>query len=385
MNLPFADETIVIAVSGGADSVSLMLAVNELKERRKLDLRIVIAHFNHNLRGEESDLDAQFVRKITNKFNFELACGIQNPESRIQNQTGNLEQNARISRYKFLAETAQNLDAYGVLTGHTLNDQAETFLLNLIRGSGLDGLSAMKAIRSLESRVLSRESESDMDLENDINIEEQSKIQNLKSKIQLVRPLLNWAKREDTENFCRLNKIEFRHDAMNNDLAFKRVRIRKILIPLLQEFNPKIIETLAKTSELLRGSAEQLAASSRQSAENFSHEERESKIKDEIKNLSLKDLKDVFPSIRRTILREWLKDNRGNLRRLELKHIEAVEKLIFSRKSGKVVELPDGELVLKKNGKLYFQKTKVEKSQSANYNQSLGFEKPAQPHSENNG
>ncbi len=385
MNLPFAGETFVVAVSGGADSVSLMLAVNELKERRKLDLRIVIAHFNHNLRQAESKSDAQFVREIANKFNFELAYGIQNPEFKIQNQTGNLEQNARIARYKFLTETAQNLAAYGVLTAHTLNDQAETFLLNLIRGSGLDGLSAMKPIRSLESRVESRESVNNADIEEQSNIEEQSKIQNPKSKIQLVRPLLSWAKREDTENFCRLNKIEFRHDGMNDDLAFKRVRIRKILIPMLQELNPKIIETLAKTSELLRGGAEQLATGNRQSAENFSPEAQESKIEAEIKNLSLKDLKDVFPSIRRTILREWLKANRGNLRRLELKHIEAVEKLIFSRKSGKIVELPNGELILKKNGKLFFQKTQVEKSQSANYNQSLGFEKPAQPHSENNG
>ncbi len=356
LDLPFADETFIVAVSGGADSVSLMLALNELKERGKLNLRFVVAHFNHNLRGADSDLDAEFVKGITNKFNFELASKIQNPKSKIQNQSGNLEQNLRTARYEFLTETAQNLNAYGVLTAHTLNDQAETFLLNLIRGSGLDGLSAIKPIRNLESRVESRESE------NNIGIEEKSKIQNPKSKIRLVRPLLNWAKREDTENFCGLNKIEFRHDALNDDLAFKRVRVRKILIPLLQEFNPKIIETLAKTSELLNDSAEYIAAGNRQSAENFSLEERETKTEDEIKNLSLKDLKDVFPSIRRTILREWLKDNRGNLRRLELKHIEAVEKLIFSRKSGKVVELPDGELVLKKNGKLYFQKTKVEKS-----------------------
>ena len=359
--------------------MSLTLALNELKERQKLNLRFVIAHFNHSLRQAESELDAQFVREIANKFNFELAYGILNSEFRIQNQAGNLEQNARIARYEFLTETAQHLNAYAVLTAHTLNDQAETFLLNLIRGSGLDGLSAMKPIRSLESRVLSRESEINID------IEEQSKIQNPKSKIRLVRPLLNWAKREDTENFCRLNKIEFRQDAMNDDLAFKRVRIRKMLIPLLQEFNPKIIETLAKTSELVRESAEHLIADNREPAEKFLPEEKELKSEADIKNLNLKDLRDVFPAIRRTILRDWLRDNRGNLRRLEMKHIEAIEKLIFSRKSGKIVELPGGELILKKGGKLYFQKTKVEKSQSANYNQSLGFEKPAQPHSENNG
>ncbi len=98
MNLPFAGETFVVAVSGGADSVSLMLAVNELKERRKLDLRIVIAHFNHNLRQAESKSDAQFVREIANKFNFELAYGIQNPEFKIQNQTGNLEQITNAAR-----------------------------------------------------------------------------------------------------------------------------------------------------------------------------------------------------------------------------------------------------------------------------------------------
>jgi hypothetical protein len=77
--------------------------------------------------------------------------------------------------------------------------------------------------------------------------------------------------------------------------------------------------------------------------------------------LSLKELNDIFPSVRRTILREWLKDNRGNLRGLELKHIEAVERLVFSRKSGRTIELPGGEIVLKKDGMLEFQKTKVEK------------------------
>jgi len=86
------------------------------------------------------------------------------------------------------------------------------------------------------------------------------------------------------------------------------------------------------------------------------------KSKDQTENLLLKDLKDVFPSIRRLVLRDWLKNNRGNLRRLELKHIEAIEKLMFSRKSGRIVELPNGEKILKKDGKLIFQKTKVEKT-----------------------
>jgi len=352
LKLPFAGATFVIAVSGGADSVSLMCALNELKTRGKLNLRFVAAHFNHNLRGEDSDKDELFVRDLAGSFNFELSLGT----DEISNEAGNLEQNARESRYKFLAETAENLNAHHVLTAHTLNDQAETFLFNLIRGSGLDGLGGMKTNRSLESEVQSLESK------------EESKIQNPKSKIQLVRPLLNWAKREDTENFCLLNKIEFRSDSMNEDLKFNRVRIRKILLPMLKDFNPKIVETLAQTAKLLREDAEQLANSGRQETGKFfsrkqkdNLESRELKSKDDIEHLSLKDLKDVFPSMRRIVLRDWLKRNRGNLRRLELQHIEAIERLIYSRKSGRIIELPGGETIFKKDGKLVFQKTQVEK------------------------
>jgi len=352
LKLPFSSATFIIAVSGGADSVSLMVALNELKTRSKLNLRFVVAHFNHHLRGEDSDKDEQFVQGLAQNFSLELALGT----GEFSKETGNLEQNAREARYKFLAQTAENLNAYAVLTAHTLNDQAETFLFNLIRGSGLDGLGGMKTVRSLEFGVWSSESS------------EESKIQNPKSKIQLVRPLLNWAKREDTENFCLLNKIEFRSDAMNEDLKFNRVRIRKILLPLLKDFNPKIVETLAKTATLLREDAEHFAATRRRTATGFfarerneNVENRDGKIETPVETLLLKDLKDIFPSMRKIILRDWLERNRGNLRRLELQHIEAIEKLIDSRKSGRTIELPGGETVIKKEGKLVFQKTKVEK------------------------
>jgi tRNA(Ile)-lysidine synthase len=366
LKLPFDDKTFIVAVSGGADSVSLLLAINDLKKRKKLNLRFVVAHFNHNLRGGESDEDELFVKNLASKFDFELALG----NGEISDKKGNLEQNARLSRYGFLAETAENLNAYAVLTAHTLNDQAETFLFNLLRGSGLDGLGGMKSVRNLrlsiqDSAFRVQNTESD-----------ESKIQNPKPKILLIRPLLNWAKREDTENFCNLNEIEFRYDAMNEDLKFNRVRIRKVLLPLLKDFNPKIIETLAQTARLLRDDAEHLAVISQQlteiqnevgseklndSALVFDIENRSPKPEAESEYLLLKDLKDIFPAMRRMILRDWLRNKRGNMRGLELKHIEAVEKLIFSRKSGRIVELPGGELVTKKDGKLHFQKTKVEK------------------------
>jgi tRNA(Ile)-lysidine synthase len=327
LELPFENETFVAAVSGGADSVSLLLVLNELRERKKLKNRFVIAHFNHKLRGAESEKDAEFVKNLTEKFGFEFVGGISNDKFQVSKK-GNLEQNARISRYKFLIETAENLNAFGVLTAHTLNDQAETFLLNLIRGSGIAGLSAMKPIISNFKFQISNSEEN--------------------SQISLTRPFLNWAKREDTENFCRENKIDFRDDAMNDDLNFKRVRVRKVLLTLLKEFNPKIIETLAQTASLIQSETE------------VSAETKNQKPKTKNQLLILKELKILSKSTLYEVLREWLEVNRGNLRQLELKHIEAIERLIFSRKSGKIVELPNGETVVKEKGKLTFETKNIE-------------------------
>ncbi|MEP7039542.1 MAG: tRNA lysidine(34) synthetase TilS, partial [Acidobacteriota bacterium] len=290
------------------------------------------AHFNHDLRGEESETDEKFVKNLTVNFDFEFALG----KEKISSE-GNLEQNARDERYKFLFETAESLHAHAILTAHTLNDQAETFLHNLMRGSGLQGLGGMKPVTTLDSRIL------------------------------LVRPLLKWATRGDTENFCRLNKVEFRYDSMNEDLKFNRVRIRKILIPMLEDFNPKIIETLANTASLMREENEFLDAAARkcfdekkQIIENKETNDEGQTTKDETNNesLSLKDLKDLFPSMRKRILRDWLKTRRGDLRNLDAKHFQAIENLIFSRKSGKTIELPKGEILVKNSGNLTFMKNK---------------------------
>lgn len=334
LELPFDNATIIIAISGGADSVSLALALSELKVRQKLNLRFVLAHFNHKLRGEESDRDENFVKSLAGKLNFELVIG----QGEIS-KNENLEQSARKARYEFLTEAARNLKAFAVLTAHTLNDQAETFLINLVRGSGLEGLGAMKIVRSLEPEVRSLKSE------------EKSEIQNLKSKILLIRPLLNWAKRSDTENFCRLNETEFRYDSMNEDPAFKRVRVRKVLLPMLQDFNPKIIENLSQTAFLLQKDFETL--------ENCRAENVEIKLFET--EISLKSLRELSESERNNSIRNWLKNLRGDLRNLDAKHFEAIERLIFSRKSGKIVELPNGETITKRAGNLYFEKRKVEK------------------------
>ncbi|HEY0049030.1 MAG TPA: tRNA lysidine(34) synthetase TilS [Pyrinomonadaceae bacterium] len=334
LNLPCEDETFVVAVSGGADSLSLALALDDLKKRKKLNLRFVVAHFNHNLRGAESEADEKFVKDLAAEYDFELALGRGDISEK-----GNLEQSARVARYDFLTGVAENLRARGVLTAHTINDQAETFLLNLIRGSGIEGLSAMKPLRLLERETRRR---GDAQTETQ-DLSSNSALSTQHSALILVRPLLGWAKRSDTENYCHAEKIEYRYDSMNEDLAFRRVRIRRVLLPLLQDFNPKIIARLAATAALLRDEHDEL--------EKLANHQLNQANKDE---LPTRDLTNLSPAIRRRVLRAWLASRRGDLRRLDLKHLEAVERLIFSRKSGRFVELPGGETVVKTNGKLVF-------------------------------
>ncbi len=310
LGLPFSGAPVVVAVSGGADSMSLLLAINDLVKRKKLSGPIIIAHFNHKLRGWEGDADEAFVRDVAGELGMEFVAGRRTIRSK-----GNLEQNARDERYKFLTKTAGETKAVAVLTAHTKNDQAETLLMNLIRGSGPDGLSGMWAVRKLKGDVL------------------------------LVRPLLSWATRADTEAFAGEHDLGYRTDRMNSDEAFTRVRIRKTIIPMLAELNPRIVETLARTADLLQV-----------------QERKEVVISSEpVVTLSVSKLKTLDRPELYTELRAWLRSRRGSLRSLQLKHIESIERLIFSPKSGKAVELPAGGLVVKRGGRLSFSNIKVDK------------------------
>ncbi len=327
LELPFSDSSVVVAISGGADSVSLLLAMDDLFKRKKIQHRIIAAHFNHGLRSAESDGDESFVRELSHSLGVECVCERGNVSS-----TGNLEQNARDSRYEFLREIAVANSAFAVLTGHTLNDQAETFLMNLIRGSGVDGLTAMPSIRYLLAPVTNEVEPARTKTVEHLKFE----ISDLRSEINLIRPLLTWARREDTESFCRENGVEYRNDAMNHDVEFSRVRIRKELIPLMVSMNPKIVETLAATAGLMVD---------RQGAIQIN-------IPDELKISELKLLREgeLFAT-----LRSWLGQHRGNTRGLGLKHIRAIAQLIFSEKSGRIAELPGGR-ALRSGGKLRYQK-----------------------------
>lgn len=304
LKLPTADAVCVLAVSGGADSCALMLAVSELIRRKKLEIDVIIAHYDHGLRGRSSDGD----RKFTAKLAGDLALKFVTEKGELP-QSGNLEQNARRARYDFLERAAAVNNAFAVMTAHTLNDQAETFLLNLIRGAGIDGLSAMPVCRSISEK---------------------------NTESQLIRPLLSWAKREDTEQYCHYRKINYRKDPMNNDLAFRRVMMRKKVLPLLRTLNPKIIETLATTSQIISAEAKKNDTDA-----NFDG-----------KSLAIASLINLDEETAMAEVRRWLSDVLKTTRGISSAHIRSVASLATSRKSGRFAELPKGVRIVKKDGML---------------------------------
>src|SRR5690242_534347 len=193
LKLPLAAETIVVGVSGGADSTALLLALHELKSASKLLVNICVAHLDHKLRAA-SGQDARWVSDLAARLGYDCVVGRAKVAELARAGNDNLEQAARQARYAFLERTAKRKSAKYVLTAHTMDDQAETVLLRLMRGSAGAGLGGMDAVRPLGAT----------------------------SAIKLVRPLL-WARRADTENYCRFHKTSFITDEMNSDLGFSRV------------------------------------------------------------------------------------------------------------------------------------------------------------------
>jgi tRNA(Ile)-lysidine synthase len=220
------DVGVVLAVSGGADSVALARAMAHLKTVGAG--RLGLAHFNHRLRGGDSEADQQFVERLAAQLG--LPCTMGAAESGVQAAGGEgLEARARAARYAFLERTATELGARYVVTAHTADDQAETVLHHVLRGTGLTGLAGMRRTRPLGPAVT------------------------------LIRPLLAITRREVLEYLAALGQ-PFREDATNQDRQFMRNRIRHELLPLVQrEYSPAVVEALVRLARLA-GEAQQVVA-----------------------------------------------------------------------------------------------------------------------------
>ena len=327
--LPVMDERVVVAVSGGADSVALLLALDELLKTGRVAVRLTVAHLDHGLRGKQGAEDARWVMELAGEIGVEVKMGRASVKKLAADVGDNLEQAARRARYEFLAEVAEECGARVVLTGHTLDDQAETVLLRLLRGSGAEGLSGMEPVRELVTG----------------------------KDVMLARPLLRWARRAETEKYCRERGVEFRMDEMNEDEGFARVRVRRRLLPLMESFNPRVAESLARTAELLREDATVLNEAAAELLKAASVEEGASGNAGGASigaSLNVNLLAQAQAAVRRRALRLWIASGRGDLRRLELVHLLGVEKLLKGERGGRRAELPGGSFVERRRGRLWF-------------------------------
>lgn len=230
------DLTVLVAVSGGADSVALLRGLHAIREEGPG--RLIVGHYNHQLR-EAGDADEAWVVDLCRGLDISCELG-RGAEPLATNRIG-LEAAARRVRYAFLQAAAERLGARYVLTAHTADDQAETLLLRLLRGAGVRGLSGMRRARPLGSEVV------------------------------LLRPLLKRRRRE-LQNYLRRIGQPFRTDAMNADSAFTRVRMRKWLRRLERREQLPAIKNLARAAELLGETADYLAESADRAAEQLEAE-----------------------------------------------------------------------------------------------------------------
>ncbi|HVF45433.1 MAG TPA: tRNA lysidine(34) synthetase TilS [Pyrinomonadaceae bacterium] len=329
---PVRGERAVVAVSGGADSTALLLALEELKGAGLLGVELTAAHLNHGLRGGSAEEDARFAESLARECGFEFVSGRADVGARAVDSGDNLEQAARGARYEFLSEAARRAGAAAVLTGHTLDDQAETVLLRLLRGSGSEGLGGMRPERSLEAG----------------------------GRVSLRRPLLEWARRADTEGYCRARGVGFRADEMNEDERFARVRVRRRLLPLLETFNPRAALTIARAAGLLREESSALEGFAARLLEDARAEGGDgSNAADAARDseawpLRVEVLNGAPSALRRRALRLWVARGRGGLRRISLANVAAVERLLKGERGGRVAELPGGAGVERRKGLLTF-------------------------------
>lgn len=286
-------DRVICAVSGGADSVALLFALYLLRE--KLQIELHAAHFNHCLRGEESNRDARFVEALCNRLEIPLHMGAGQV---IPGEKG-LEAAARDARYGFLMSLPGK-----IATAHTADDNAETVLLHLIRGTGLKGLGGIPPVSG-----------------------------------RLIRPMLT-VTRQEVEQF--LNEYHLRHveDSTNGENAFLRNRVRHEVMPLLKKENPRIGENLSQLALMLRLDEAYL----------------ESQTGGELPPVSA--LRKLDPALRRRHLRRFLQES--GVREPEQSHIALAESLIFSENPSARGAFPGGKIIVREYDRLTLAQEKTD-------------------------
>jgi tRNA(Ile)-lysidine synthase len=295
-----AGDRVGVAVSGGPDSILLLAYMNELA--RELGLTLAVIHFNHHLRGAESDADELFVRERASQLGIDFLPGQADVARVAREKRRNLEAAARGLRYRYFFSLVNQGRLDKVATAHTANDQAETVLLRLLRGAGTRGLGGIYPV--LDGKI--------------------------------VRPFLNLT-RTEVEQDLEKRKLSWRLDSSNLNPQFRRNKIRRELLPLLQkEFNPEVIRTLKELSDRARDDEEYLEEQARERT-------RASRVREGLEErIPIRPIIEFPAALCRRVLRQMIMASRGNLRGITYKHIEALRHFAHSAQSGRKLALPGG-------------------------------------------
>ena len=310
-------DRVVVGVSGGPDSVALLHILKELAPQLKVSL--FIAHLNHRFRGKESDRDAEYVQELALKLDLPIIVESRDVPAFISKEKVSAEDGARKARYDFFGQVAKQIRANKVALGHNADDQAETVLMRLLRGSGREGLGGIPPVR-------------------DLAVQAQS------PKIQIIRPLIETT-REEIERYLKGRGIKSRLDASNIETVYLRNRIRWELLPLLTQYNPNIKSILVRTAQVLGEEDRYLEGIVAKHLRRIVKKKGEGIILDIIKLSSLP------LSIQRRILRESLGLIKGGRLDIQLSHIDDILNLLKARGRASL-DLPGNILVTKEYRRL---------------------------------
>ncbi len=304
-NLAERGEKLVVAVSGGADSVCLLYILAGL--HKELGIKLHIAHLNHQLRSKDSAADARYVNGLAKKLNIPATITSQDVKAYQKQHRLTLEEAAREVRYSFLAEVAAKVGATKAAVGHTADDHVETMLMHLVRGSGMRGLRGLMPVSQLKVSG---------------------------GKVTVIRPLLE-LRREETVAYCRAHKIKPRLDATNLTTESTRNKIRLQLLPLLRKYNLQIHESLMRLAHTAASDYNYIEKVAQYLSESVSKKEKNAIV------IKKKELRELHPALQRQIIRGAVAELLGSLKDIESSHIEDIIEAL-GKPAGKVIGLPFG-------------------------------------------
>lgn len=339
-----AGDRVGVAVSGGADSVALLRLLLELRD--KLGIVLSVVHFNHKLRGKASDADEKFVAKLAGKHNLEFHCASLDVAKKAKKERSNLEDAARRARYDYFRSLADSGSCTRIAVAHTADDQAETVLAHLLRGTGLAGLGGIHPASGA-----------------------------------VFRPLLS-VRRFELRAYLREEKQTWREDATNRDTTKMRARIRKKLLPLLEkQFQPAIVAHLAALADLAREDEASLQSHAesrvlalgkeaqgavRIPARDIAWPKSVSRSPQET-NREGEQIAIYSTAIRKRMVRQLVANIKRRPGQLGANHVDAVLELARSGQSGSSLSLPGGVEVRKERDTLVFRTTEIAKEDAIHH------------------